>query len=262
MQMKRIHQPVILMRPGAANVRLAQALEHEGISSWQWPAFRITLPDDQGPVSERLAHLEDFDMVVLASPAAVAAVAHWVRQWPPHITLATVGEGTARVIRAAWGDDIRILFPKGEAEHSGSEALFALMKKGKIPSRVLIARGQTGREWLSEQLNALGADVEKLAAYVRVPLELEPEQVEQLQQAVAGPSPIVYVTSSDAVATLLHAIRPVPQARDWFVRGIAVTIHPRCAERLREAGFTHVDITGTDDSRVVQCVKAHLMQLG
>jgi len=260
--MRRIHQPVILMRPGAANVRLAQALELEGISAWQWPAFRITLPEDQEPVSERLSHLEDFDMVVLASPAAVAAVAHWVREWPPHITLATVGEGTARAIRAAWGDDIPVLYPRGEAENSGSEALFALMKKGKIPSRVLIARGQTGREWLSEQLNALGADVEKLAAYARVPLELQPEQIDQLKKAVAGPSPIVYVTSSDAVATLLHAIRPVPEARDWFVRGVAITIHPRCAERLKEAGFSHVDITGTDDSRVIQSVKANLARLG
>lgn len=256
--MPRVYPPVILMRPGAANVRLAQKLDREGISSWQWPAFRITLPEDQEPVSYRLSHLDDFDMVVLASPAAVAAVAHWVKEWPPHITLATVGEGTARVIKAAWGSDIPVLYPEGEAEQSGSEALFALMKKGKIPSRVLIARGQTGREWLSEQLNALGADVEKLAAYVRVPLELSPEQTGQLQRALRGSSPIVYITSSDSVATLLHAIRPVPEARAWFVRGVAVTIHPRCAERLREAGFQSVDITGTDDAQVTACVKRHL----
>ncbi len=260
--MLRKHQPVILMRPGAANARLAQAMTDAGVSCWQWPAFRITLPEDQEPVSERLAHLEDFDMVVLASPAAVTAVAHWVRQWPAHITLATVGQGTARVIRAAWGDDIPVLYPEGEAENSGSEALFALMKKGKIPSRVLICGGQTGRDWLSEQLNALGADVEKVAAYVRVPLELSQEQIDQLQQAVQGPSPIVYVTSSDAVATLLHAIRPVAAARDWFVNGTAVTIHPRCAERLHEAGFTNVEITGTDDEQVVSCVKSHLITAG
>jgi hypothetical protein len=54
----------------------------------------------------------------------------------------------------------------------------------------------------------------------------------------------------------------VPEARDWFVRGVAITIHPRCAERLKEAGFSHVDITGTDDSRVVQSVKANLARLG
>ena len=237
------HQPVILMRPGAANDRLAAKLKADGIEAWCWPAFTITLPEDQELVSQRLSHLDDVDMVVLASPAAVAAVAHWVQKWPEHITLATVGEGTARVIRAAWGDDVPVIFPEGDAEKSGSEALFELLKHTQIPRRVLIARGQTGREWLAEQLTQLGADVEKLAAYVRVPIELSTQQ------------------SSDSVATLLHAIRPVPGAREWFLHGAAVTIHPRCAERLREAGFVHVEITGTLDERVREHIVSNLLRL-
>lgn len=255
------HQPVILMRPGAANDRLAAKLKADGIEAWCWPAFTITLPEDQELVAQRLAHLDDVDMVVLASPAAVAAVAHWVQEWPEHITLATVGEGTARVIRAAWGDDVPVIFPKGDAEQSGSEALFDLLKHTQIPRRVLIARGQTGREWLAEQLTQLGADVEKLAAYVRVPIELTTQQIEDLQKAIHGPSPIIYITSSDSVATLLHAIRPVPGAREWFLHGAAVTIHPRCAERLLEAGFVHVEITGTLDERVREHIVSNLLRL-
>ncbi len=247
-------RPVVLTRPGAANDRLADLLEKDGLNVWRWPAFTITLPEDQAMVADRLTRLDDVQMVVMASPAAVAAVAHWVREWPSHITLATVGEGTAKVIRAAWGDSVKILYPEGDAEHSGSEALFALVKKHGVPARVLIARGQTGREWLSEQLIALGADVEKLAAYVRVPLELSSEQTQLLSRAVKGPSPVVYITSSDSVATMLHAVRSVPGAREWFVSGAAVTIHPRCADRLREAGFQHISIVGTDDDRVRQAV--------
>lgn len=255
------HQPVILMRPGAANDRLADMLESGGIHVWRWPAFTITLPEDQELVAERFARLDDVDMVVMASPAAVAAVAHWVQEWPKHIRLATVGEGTARVIRAAWGDEVEVVYPEGDAEHSGSEALFEILKKTEIPRRVLIARGQTGREWLSEQLIELGVDVERLAAYVRVPIELTPQQIEDLQKAVHGPSPIVYVTSTDSVAALLHAIKPVPEARDWFMQGAAITIHPRCANRLREAGFPHVEITGTDDNRVREHIVANLLRL-
>ncbi len=258
--MQLTHQPVILMRPGAANDRLAHLLESQDVHAWRWPAYQITLPEDQDMVAERLAHLDDMDMVVMASPAAVAAVAHWVQEWPEHITLATVGEGTAKVIRAAWGDSVRVIYPEGDAEFSGSEALFEILKKTQIPRRVLICRGQTGREWLSEQLIAMGADVERLACYVRVPIELTPEQIEDLTQAVKGPSPIVYITSSDAVATLLHAIRPVAGAREWFLQGAAITIHPRCADRLREAGFVHVEITGTDDERVREHVCANLLK--
>lgn len=257
--MNLTHQPVILMRPGAANDRLADLLERQdGIRAWRWPAFTITLPEDETLAAERLSHLDDFDMVILASPAAVAAAAHWVREWPKHLTLATVGEGTARVIRAAWGEDVEVLCPTGDAEFSGSEALFALLRQRGIPSRVLIVRGQTGREWLSENLTMMGADVEKIAAYVRVPLALSPEQEEQLALAVRGEPPIVYVTSTDAVATLVHAIRPVEGARDWLVSGRAITIHPRCADRLKEAGFEHVEITAADDERVREHILANL----
>ena len=57
------HQPVILMRPGAANDRLAAKLKADGIEAWCWPAFTITLPEDQELVAQRLAHLDDVDMV-------------------------------------------------------------------------------------------------------------------------------------------------------------------------------------------------------
>ena len=250
------------MRPGAANDRLADLLERDGISAWRWPAYQIVLTEDERRVAERFAHLDDVDMVVMASPAAVTAVAHWVEKWPGHITLATIGEGTLRVIRAAWGDAVPVISPEGDAAHSGSEALFEILRHTQIPRRVLIARGQTGREWLAQQLIELGADVEKLTAYVRVPIELTPAQIETLSHAVSGPSPIVYLTSSDSVATLLHAIKPVPEARDWMLHGSALTIHPRCADRLYEAGFTHVEITSADDEAVRAHIAANLKWSG
>lgn len=145
-----LQRPVILMRPGEANNRLAGVLLKEGIECWRWPAFRIELPgkEDCDLVQERLDNLDDVEMVILPSPASVAAAAHWVKAWPEHITLATVGEGTAKVIRAAWGDDVKLIYPEGDAEDSGSEALWEILKHRGAPSRVLFLRGQTGREWL------------------------------------------------------------------------------------------------------------------
>ena len=173
-----LQRPVILMRPGEANNRLAGVLRKEGIECWRWPAFRIELPgkEDCELVQERLDTLDDVEMVILPSPASVAAAAHWVKAWPAHITLATVGEGTAKVIRAAWGDDVKLVYPKGDAVDSGSEALWEILKHRGAPSRVLFLRGQTGREWLPEQFRSIGSDVITMCIYVRVPLELTPEQ--------------------------------------------------------------------------------------
>lgn len=252
-------RPVILMRPGEANNRLADGLAPDCREIWRWPAFSIELPKNTEAVAERLAHLDDVEMVVLPSPSAVTAVAHWVREWPAHVTLATVGEGTARVIRAAWGEDVKLLYPEGDAEHSGSEALWPIVQAHGAPSRVLFLRGQTGREWLPDQFRRIGSDVVVLCAYVRVPLELSPQQVRQLEEAVSGPSPVVYITSTDAVEVLMRAVRPVPGAREWLVRGVAVTIHPRVQDRLREAGFRQTELAGTDNDEVRRHVLAHLV---
>lgn len=244
-------RPVILMRPGEANNRLAELLEHEGVEALRWPAFTIELPLATDLVTARLANLDDVEMVVLPSPASVAAAAHWVRDWPEHITLATVGEGTARVIRAAWGPNVKLLYPEGDAAHSGSEALWTLVQQHGAPSRVLFLRGQTGREWLPEQFRRIGSDVVVLTTYVRVPLELSVQALRRLELDLHGPSPVVYITSTDSVDVLMHTVKTVPGAREWITRGTALTIHPRVVSRLEEAGFTDIELTATDETEVV-----------
>lgn len=248
-------RPVILMRPGEANNRLAARLERDGRCVWRWPAFRIELPENTEQVEAQLADLTGVDMVVLPSPAAVAAVAHWVRAWPDHVTIATVGEGTAKVVRAAWGDDVKLLYPTGDAAHSGSEALWELVEKIGAPARVLFLRGQTGREWLPEHFAAMGSDVIKLCAYVRVPIELTEQQIKDVTESIFGRSPIVYITSTDAVDALMRAIRVVPGGREWLVHGTALTIHPRVKSRLEEAGFEDIRIAGVEDENVAALVR-------
>ena len=246
------------MRPGEANNRLAELLEHEGVHAVRWPAFSIELPEERDHITERLANLDDVEMVVLPSPASVAAAAHWVREWPEHITLATVGEGTARVIRAAWGPKVKLLYPEGDASQSGSEALWSLVQAHGAPSRVLFLRGQTGREWLPEQFRSIGSDVVVLTTYIRVPLELSVQQLHRLEKGVSGPSPLVYITSTDAVDVLIHAVKPVPGAREWLSRGKALTIHPRVEARLHEAGIESVELISPDETEVVARVLANL----
>ena len=167
----------------------------------------------------------------------------------------------------AYGDDIRqfALFclragdpETGSAEDSGSEALWEILKHRGAPSRVLFLRGQTGREWLPEQLRSIGSDVITMCIYVRVPLELTPEQRSDILMAAHGPSPIIYITSTDAVDALFHAIRPVSEVRDWVTNGVAVTLHPRIVRRLQEAGFHHIEVTCTDDEVVASHIRANL----
>jgi len=247
--------PIILMRPGASNERLAERLNKLGMNIWKWPAFTILPPVDPERIREKLSDLNSFDMVLLASPAAVAASAVYVKKWPEHITLATIGSGTARVIRAAWGAETPVLYPEGETFESGSEHLFELLKARGFPARVLIVRGQVGREWLREQLLAHGTDVEVLPAYQRAPLELSTSELDKLQSSISGPAPIVYLTSSDAVGVLLHAVKTVPGALEWLQKGFVLTIHPRPKAQLEEVGFRNVALVSAKDEKVQQAIE-------
>lgn len=248
-------KPIILMRPGASNERLAERLNKLGMNIWKWPAFTILPPVDPERIREKLSDLNSFDMVLLASPAAVAASAVYVKKWPEHITLATIGSGTARVIRAAWGAETPVLYPEGETFESGSEHLFELLKAQGFPARVLIVRGQVGREWLREQLLAHGTDVEVLPAYQRAPLELSTSELDKLQSSISGPAPIVYLTSSDAVGVLLHAVKTVPGALEWLQKGFVLTIHPRPKAQLEEVGFRNVALVSAKDEKVQQAIE-------
>ena len=248
-------KPIILMRPGASNERLAERLNKLGMNIWKWPAFTILPPVDPERIREKLSDLNSFDMVLLASPAAVAASAVYVKKWPEHITLATIGSGTARVIRAAWGAETPVLYPEGETFESGSEHLFELLKSRGFPARVLIVRGQVGREWLREQLLAHGTDVEVLPAYQRAPLELSTSELDKLQSSISGPAPIVYLTSSDAVGVLLHAVKTVPGALEWLQKGFVLTIHPRPKAQLEEVGFRNVALVSAKDEKVQQAIE-------
>ena len=116
------HQPVILMRPGAANDRLAQALLADGVEAWRWPAFTITLPDDEAIVADRFAHLDDVDMVILPCRLRWRRRRIGCGEWPvQQITLATVGGGLPELCVLRGGIQSSSYFPLGMREHSGSE---------------------------------------------------------------------------------------------------------------------------------------------
>ena len=68
--------PVILTRTGAVNQRLALRFSKLGFRTFAWPAFTIRLPEDETPAVKRFSDLSDIDLVLLVSPASVAAVAH------------------------------------------------------------------------------------------------------------------------------------------------------------------------------------------
>jgi len=168
---------LLLTRPADECVALSAALSAEGIQSSSLPLLAIEpLPE----TPEQRATMLELDrycaVVVVSKPAARLGLELLDRYWPqpPHVQVwFSVGGATGALLEehgldACWplvGDD--------------SEALLALPRFNEVleaaaDPRVLILRGQGGREHLTETLLSRGVQVDRLELYRRYLPECPP----------------------------------------------------------------------------------------
>ncbi len=248
---------LILTRSEKDSLAIAAKLPQASV--WVWPAFQFAKPQNASLVRERLKDLSDTQAVLLVSPTAVSFARDYIEKWPSSVAACCVGEATADAVRKAWGTSVQIISPSGGTSESGSEALFSQMKKNGLVRSVLILRAQSGREWMAQRLQEEGVRVEKLGVYERIPLELDEKKKLELIRAMQEETPVLLVTSTEAVGVLKRAFSSVSGAFEWLRSGSAVTIHPRCRQALLQEGFLHAELAEQSNAEAVaHCLSAAL----
>ncbi|SCZ66746.1 uroporphyrinogen-III synthase [Thiohalomonas denitrificans] len=215
---------VLVTRPAHQAENLCGLIAAAGGEPIAYPTLAITAPRDPERVRQILARVSTYDMVVFISAnAATFAVELLQGRLPQGPTLATVGKGTAaqleRLGRAA---DL-------VAEGGDSESLLAMPQLNDLSGcRVLIIRGEQGREQLAEGLRKRGAEVEYAEVYRRS----IPKPVPGIDPTAAD---VVTATSFEALANLE---RLVGAERVTALHALALAVfHPRIAEKARTSGF-------------------------
>ena len=155
------------------------------------------------------------------------------------------GPGTAAALHAQGVPLEQIDTPSADALQFDSEALWQIVgQRDWRERRVLVVRGQShgsgpavaassGRDWLTRQLQAAGAQVDLVSVYERRAPCLSKAQLECVQQASTDGSVWLF-SSSEAVANLSNA--PGLSNQDWGAAR-AIATHPRIAATLRAAGW-------------------------
>jgi uroporphyrinogen-III synthase len=139
-----------------------------------------------------------------------------------------------------------------EAAQFDSEALWERLRgRDWRGARVLVVRGDGGRDWLADQLRDAGAAIETVGAYRRVAPKFAGAGRERLDALVAGDDVVWLFSSSEAIANLARA---VPDARWQQARAVAT--HPRIAARARALGFGAVVECGATVDAVVACIQS------
>jgi len=261
---------VVVTRPRAQAGALAARLTAAGHRVELLPLLDIAPLDDPGALAlldAALARLPSYAMVAFVSPNAIdAAFARLPASagtiWPAGVAIAVLGEGS-RAALAAHGIDgagARILCPP-DGGASDSEHLLASMDLTALRGRrVLIVRGESGRELMADGLRAAGAEVDVVAAYRRCVPPLTPALAQQLLRLLDGEQRWI-VTSSEALRGLigrleeLDARQPGADAVVRMQQQVLIVPHARIAQTASGLGFSLVTLTGSGDERLLAALQ-------
>ena len=181
-------------------------------------------------------------MLDVANPIAVGAM----NTLPASLRFLAPGPGTVAALLAVGVPAEQVDSPPIHAGQFDSEALWQVVgQRDWRGARVLLLRGQssdtadhagTGRDWLSQQLLAAGAQVDSLSVYQRAAPVLTDAQIE-LALTASQDGSVWLFSSSEALANLMRHPLLVGAARvDWRAAR-AIATHPRIAKAVNSAGW-------------------------
>jgi uroporphyrinogen-III synthase len=229
---------VVVTRPQRQAAGLAQKLAALGATPIVWPAIVILPPADRAALERAHAALADYDIAVFVSANATEFGAPDPARWPPALTVIAPGPGTAEALAAVGLGAARV--PTTTYDSEGMLGLPELQHvAGK---RVLVLRGDRGRELLGETLERRGARVDYVACYRRAaPQSGAAGLLDALRE---GRAHALTLTSSEGLDNLLTATGA--EGRRLLARIPAFVPHPRIGERARAAGLDAIVTPGSD----------------
>lgn len=246
---------VLITRPTADSAVLAALLAEQQIYSSSLPLLDIQALPETPAQRSLLLNLDQYCAVIVVSkPAAILGIERVDQYWPQPLVdqhWFSVGAGTGRILQdyglpTSWpdvGDD--------------SEALLALPKFIETIStddaRVLVMRADVGRNFLAEQLQQRGVQVDFLPLYCRsLPVYPSDTLITRIQQEQLNG----LVVSSEQ--GLRHLIELAGDAWPQLASLALFVPSPRVAQIAQELGAQRViDCQGASNHAVLNALNTH-----
>jgi uroporphyrinogen-III synthase len=226
---------ILVTRPARQAEQLATLIRAAGGEVILYPVIEIRDIDDPDRLYDLIDRLDEFDLAVFISPNAAHKALSLIgarRALPATLAVAAVGPGTAKALAELGVTNV--LAPAGRGD---SEALLALPQlaqpRGK---RVVVFRGEGGRELLADELTARGAAIEYATCYRRARPAADAARL--LDAWTNGALHAVTVTSSEGLRNLCEMAGTAGRA--LLAKTPVFVSHPRIAETARTLGLTQV----------------------
>ena len=240
---------ILVTRPAHQAQHLATLISKAGGTPILFPALEIVdLPDLQ-PLQMLIERLDDFHLAIFISPNAVNKAMNLIcarRKLPAKLAIAAIGRGSAKVL-AQFG-----VAPVITPEQSfNSEALLALPELDSVADqRIIIFRGDGGREWLGDELLRRGAHVEYAECYRRIKPQVDNGKL--LYMWARNELHAITVTSSEVLRNLFDLVGKLGQ--QWLKKTPVFVPHERIALTARELGLEKVFVTAIGDEGMVAAI--------
>ncbi|MDR2507696.1 MAG: uroporphyrinogen-III synthase [Candidatus Accumulibacter sp.] len=247
MERSLLGQRILVTRPEKQAEGLGNAIRALGGYPVFFPLLEIAPVEDVAPLLRLAPRIRDYAIVVFVSPNAVEfslPVLLEAGAWPENARAAAIGPGTANSL-ARFGIG-NVIVP---AARFDSETLLELPEfaKERVEGRkVLIVRGDGGRELLADTLARRGAAVDRVTCYRRS----TPADARPLRKALSDGLHALTVSSSEGLRNLPDLLDAENRER-LFAAPVFVP-HARIAETARAIGLKKVILTPPADTGIIE----------
>lgn len=222
---------IAVTRPREQTAQLAHTIEELGGTCIQFPLLEILPLTDTQVLRALVTRLHEFQLAIFISPNAVRYAMEAIRNaggLPATLQVATVGTSSASALHD-YGVQ-KVIVPQLRFD---SESLLALPEMQNVRGkRVVIFRGDSGRELLGDTLTSRGAQLEYVSCYHR-----SNPQHDASSLLAANPDALS-VSSTEALSNLWALLEPA--GREQLLSNPIFVSHPRIAAAAHTQGWKNI----------------------
>lgn len=235
---------ILVTRPAPNGEELCQLLNQQGFATLYAPLFDIEKGRELNQLPTLLQNLQSGDYVFAVSKNAIVYADQVLKNiglhWRSDLNYFAVGRRSAEYFSALTEHPVLYPYP-----NENSEGLLALPQMQQLEKKkIVILRGNGGRELFRQQVETLGASVEVVECYQRIAKEYD--NIQQISIWKRAGINTIIVTSNEI---LHYLVEFVPKNdHNWLTECHLIGISPRIIKLAKDYGWENVTQTARADN--------------
>lgn len=238
---------VLITRPIRQAERLAKHIEQVGGRPIIFPTIEIQTIEDKVPLLKIIEKIQDYNLIIFISANAVEQGMPFILNSNVSVQslkFAAIGKATRSALETF--DAKNIVSP---TERFDSEALLEMGELNNVAGKkIVIFRGEAGRETLATKLRERGAHIDYAACYRRVVPSINAEEI--CDRWKNGEINAVSAMSLESLSNLCDILDK--DSRDLLFNTPVFVPHPRIANGAEKLGLHNLHVTGTTDEELIK----------